>query len=150
MTKRYEIPIYRVQLVRDGSMADRERVSDPKSAAQVIKDYIGATDREHMVVVLLDTKNQIIGINTVSVGTLNSSIIHPREVFKPAYLCNAGGVILGHNHPSGDTTPSPEDIEVTKRIVEAGEILGVQVLDHIIVDTWDGRAHCSFREKGLI
>lgn len=103
-------------------------------------------DRENFVVLLLDTKNKVIGINTVSIGTLNSSLVHPREVFKPAILASAAALILAHNHPSGDPKPSREDIEVTKRLIEAGGLLGIQVLDHIIV----GDYCVSLKEQGYI
>ena len=94
---------------------------------------------------ILDARNQLLGINTVSVGTLNSSIVHPRECFKPAILMGAASIILAHNHPSGDTTPSREDIELTKRLRDAGEILGIEVLDHLIItDT----SSLSLKEAG--
>ena len=101
-------------------------------------------DREHFVVLLLDIKNKVIGINTVSIGNLDSSIAHPREVFKPAILSNAGSILLAHNHPSGDPTPSREDIEITHRLVNAGNILGINVLDHIII----GDGYRSLKEAG--
>jgi len=88
-----------------------------------------------------------VAANTVSIGTVNASLVHPREIFKVALLCNASAVILAHNHPSGNPTPSHEDIDITNRLKKAGEILGIEVLDHIIIgdNTWT-----SFKEKGLI
>lgn len=98
----YRIPIYQVRLVRDGSQrAERKKVSHPAVAAEVLRVYLDGVDREHFVVLLLDTQNQIIGIHTVTVGTLDASLIHPREIFKPAILANAASVVLAHNHPSG-------------------------------------------------
>ncbi len=94
----------------------------------------------------LNTKNNITGINVVSIGSLNSSLVHPREVFKAAILGNAAAIILAHNHPSGDPSPSPEDLEITRRLVEAGKILGIEVLDHVIIgDRWE-----SLKERGSV
>ena len=95
----------------------------------------------------IDTKNQPTSINICSRGSLNSCIVHPREVFKPAILSNASSIILGHNHPSGVTTPSQEDINLTKRLQEAGTILGIEVIDHIIIGD---EGYCSFKEKQIL
>jgi len=146
--KLHYIPVYKVQLVRDGrAKTYNNMLSSPAEAVDVIRDYIGDTDREIFIAVLLNMKNKLIGINTVSIGSLNSSIVHPREVLKPAMLANAASTIVAHNHPSGDPTPSREDLDVTKRLVEAGEILGIKVLDHIIIG--EGR-HLSFKERGYL
>jgi DNA repair protein RadC len=103
----YRIPIYQVKLVRDGShAAERKKVSQPAVAAEVLWTFLEGADREHFVVLLLDTQNQIIGIHTVTVGTLDASLVHPREIYKAAILANAASVVLAHNHPSGDPTPS--------------------------------------------
>jgi DNA repair protein RadC len=100
---------------------------------------------------MLDTKNRLIGINTVSVGILDSRIVHPREVFKPAILSNAAGIIVGHNHPSGDPSPSVEDTRITKRLHEVGEILGIDLLDHVIVrDGTEPLRWVSLKERGVI
>lgn len=141
----YRIPIYKVMLVKDGNYkADTKTVKQPFDAYQVFSSYMEGFDRENFLVLLLDTKHKIIGINTVSVGTLNSSLAHPREVFKPAILSNAAAIILGHNHPSGDSSPSSEDIELTQRLAEAGDLLNISVLDHIIV----GEGFTSLKEAG--
>jgi DNA repair protein RadC len=103
--------------------------------------------KEYFKVILLNTKNQIISIEDISIGSLNSSIVHPREIYNLAVKKSAAAVILVHNHPSGDPAPSREDMEVTKRVAEAGKILGINVLDHIIVG--EGR-YLSFKEKGFI
>ncbi|MBU7006321.1 RadC family protein [Phosphitispora fastidiosa] len=130
----YRIPVYRVQLVREKSQpAESKHINSPFDAFKVLGAMLENEDRENFVVMMVDTKHKIIGINTVSVGTLNSSPVHPREVFKPAMLANAAAVILGHNHPSGEVKASPEDIEVTRRLEDAGAILGIEVLDHVIV-----------------
>lgn len=145
----YRIPIYQVRLVRDGSQpAARKKVDSPSTAAQVLQQYLDGADREHFVVLLLDTQNQIIGIHTVTIGTLDASLIHPREIFKPVILANAASVILAHNHPSGDPTPSAEDRAVTRQVVAAGTTLGIEVLDHVIVG--EGLRYHSFRESGLM
>jgi DNA repair protein RadC len=130
----YRIPIYKVQLVRDSSVsATTKSIKSPKDAHEILSVYMSGLDRENFVVAMVDTKNKIIGINTVSVGNLDSAPVHPREVFKPAILSNAAGIFLAHNHPSGDTTPSEPDVNITKRLVEAGNILGIKVLDHLII-----------------
>jgi DNA repair protein RadC len=145
----YRIPIYQVKLVRDGSqMAERKKVDSPATAANVLHQYLEGADREHFVVLLLDTQNQIIGIHTVTVGTLDASLVHPREIFKPAILANAASVLLAHNHPSGDPTPSAEDRSVTRQMVAAGGVIGIEVLDHVIVG--DTSRYTSFRETGLL
>lgn len=142
----YEIPVYRVALVKEASASLRvEKMTSPDAVALVLARYFKGVDREHFAVVMLNEKNIIIGINTVSIGTLNQSLCHPREVFKPAILCNAAGVILSHNHPSGDPQPSTEDRIMTARMKEAGELLGIKVLDHIIMG--EGTDHFSFRTE---
>ena len=104
-----------------------------------------AHDQEKFVVACLDTKNRVQCVVVVTIGTLDASLVHPREVFKPAIIEGASAVVLSHNHPSGDTTPSREDHTVTDRLTEAGKLLGITVLDHIIHG--DGTGHvCSIRE----
>ena len=104
-------------------------------------------EREHFVVALLNARHEVISVETISVGSLNASIVHPREVFKPAVLESAASVVLVHNHPSGDPEPSEEDLSITKRLVEVGELLGIGVLDHIIVAS---RGMVSFRSRQLL
>jgi DNA repair protein RadC len=94
----------------------------------------------------LNTKNKVAGAHIISQGSLSASIVHPREVFKAALLNNSASIILAHNHPSGDPEPSREDVETTKRLVEAGEILGIRVLDHVII----GEQYLSMKEEGLM
>ena len=128
-------PVFRVQLVREPSarMDGRASLDGPIDAAGLLQRYLELEDREHFVTLMLDVKNKLIGIHTVSIGTLNAAIISPREVFKAAIIANACSIILGHNHPSGDVTPSPEDLQVTETLKKAGAILDIEVLDHIIV-----------------
>ena len=97
---------------------------------------------------MLNTKNQVVGLHRAHVGSLNASIVHPREVMKCAILNNAASIIVAHQHPSGDPTPSKEDLEVTKRLAEAGKIIGIDVLDHVIV-TYTGK-NVSLKEKGYL
>jgi DNA repair protein RadC len=104
-------------------------------------------DREHFRALLLNTKNEVIAREIVSIGTLNSSTVHPRELFKNAIRRNAAAVILLHNHPSGDPTPSQEDLDVTRRLWEAGRIIGIEVLDHLIIGD---NKYVSFKAEGLI
>ena len=125
---------------------ERPGISSPGDVDRLLRGRMACLDRERFVVVLLDAKNAVIGIHTVSVGTLSSSLGHPREVFKPAIQASAAGLVVAHNHPSGKTEPSREDRDVTERIVEAGKTLGIEVLDHLVI----GDAFFSFKEHGLI
>ena len=144
------IPIYKVTLVREGRVpCYNNQIRSAVDAATLLHTYLADVDREHFVIVLLDQKNRIIGINTVSVGSLTASIVHPRECFKPAILSNAAAIILGHNHPSSDCQPSREDRSITMRLVECGKLLGISVLDHIIIG--DGTSkYFSFADEGLL
>ncbi len=109
------------------------KIKCPEDVIGTVKNKLKGKKKEHFVVLSLDTRNHPIDIQIVSIGNLNSSIVHPREVFKEAISSCAASVIFVHNHPSGDPEPSEEDIKLTKRLVEVGEILGIEVLDHIIV-----------------
>lgn len=141
------VPVYRVRLVREsGVRAEMEQISDPWAAATIFNQLLEDADREYVLVMMLDAKNKVIGINVASMGTLDSAHVNMREIFKPALLANAAAIIVGHNHPSGDPSPSPEDIVVTRELVQAGKILGVQVLDHLIIGY---RRHASLKERGL-
>lgn len=123
------------------------KISEPSTIANLYMDEMRYLQKEHFRVVLLDTKNQIIVTEEISVGTLNASIVHPRDVFRAAIKRNANSIILIHNHPSGDPTPSNEDINITKRLLEAGNLIGIKVLDHIIIGD---NKYISFREKNII
>lgn len=147
---RYTIPLYQVQLVKDRKALKRpdHMLDAPRAVSLLMIELLGNPDREHFVVFMLDTRNKFIGANVVTVGTLTASLIHPREVFKPAILSNAAAVILAHNHPSDDTNPSAEDKETTKRLEQAGRLLGIGVLDHVIIGS--GGAFASMRQLGHI
>ncbi len=128
------------------SPLEKIQIRSPKDVSDYLMEDMRYLKQERFLILLLDTKNNIIGKEEISRGTLNSSIVHPREVFKPAIKRSVSAIIVAHNHPSGDPTPSHEDIEVTKRLVEAGKILGIDVLDHVIIG--DMR-YISLKEKGL-
>lgn len=108
-------------------------IKDPQAVVKVVRAGIKDKAKEHFKLILLNTRNKVIGISTISVGTLNASLVHPREVFKEAIVRSASSVILAHNHPSDDLEPSEEDLKITRRMVEAGKIMGIEVLDHIII-----------------
>ena len=124
----------------------RPVISSPADVDGLLRGRIAHLDRENFVVVLLNTKNEVLGFPTVSVGTLSASLVHPREVFKPAIRASAAGIILAHNHPSGRVGPSREDREVTGRLKEAARIIGIEVLDHVIL----GDGHFSMKEHGIL
>lgn len=121
-------------------------LNSPKLVFEYLKEKIGKEKKEHFAMLCLDTRNNLI-VEEVSVGTLNASLVHPREVFKKAILNNSSHVIIAHNHPSGDPTPSEDDIITTKRLVEAGKILGIAVADHFIIASND---YVSLKSKGII
>src|SRR4051812_1754009 len=124
----------------------RPVISSPADVDRLLRGRIANLDRENFVAVLLNTKNEVIENPTVSVGTLSASLVHPREVFKPAIRASAASVILAHNHPSGKAEPSREDREVTRRLSEAARILEIEVLDHVIV----GDGYFSMKEHGML
>lgn len=119
----------------------------PQDVANLVMFEMRFLDREHFRAIMLNTKNHVIKIETVAIGTLNSTAIHPRELFKSAIKSSAASIILVHNHPSGNPTPSEQDIEITQRLVEVGKLIGIEVLDHVIIGSF---AFTSFKEKGLV
>jgi DNA repair protein RadC len=121
-------------------------VNDPQTLVKAIRATIQDKAKEHFKLVILNTRNKVIGIITISIGTLNASLVHPREVFKEAIQRSASSVILVHNHPSDDIEPSEEDIRLTRRMVEAGKIMGIEVLDHIIITRHN---FLSMKSRGL-
>ncbi|GJL61675.1 MAG: hypothetical protein NPIRA04_03290 [Nitrospirales bacterium] len=122
-------------------------ISDSAVLHGLIRNVFHELDREHFVIVGLDAKHRIIGGSLIAIGSLTAAIVHPREIFKTAIAMNAAALILLHNHPSGDPTPSPEDHELTKRLAECGELLGIRILDHLIVG--DNRYY-SFADEGVL
>lgn len=122
-------------------------IRSPEDGANYVMNDMRFLSQEHFVCVYLNTKNQVIHRQTVFIGSLNASIVHPREVFKEAFRRSAASIICFHNHPSGNPTPSREDIEVTKRLVECGKMLGIEVLDHLIIGD---KKYVSMKEKGYM
>jgi DNA repair protein RadC len=148
------ISVYRVCLVKDATVSFGQEafVNNSHQAHALIQNLIltrGQPDREQFVVALLNAKNHIIGLNIVSVGVLSSAPIHPREVLKPAILANSSAMILCHNHPSNDLSPSVDDLEVTRKIIKAADIVGIQVHEHLIINMEDKRFF-SFADEGII
>ena len=145
----YKVRMYRCEMVRDGSVnADTRKVESATDAEPIFRAIIGNSPKEHVVALFLSARGNIAGAEVISVGTLTASLIHPREIFAPALALRAAGLIVCHNHPSGDPTPSREDKEATERLRRAGEILGVPLMDHIILA--DGGSSFSFRAHGLL
>jgi len=126
---------------------EAESISNPQLAARLFMEELRYKKKEHFKVLLLNTKNHVLSREEISVGSLNASIVHPREIFNAPLRKSAASIILVHNHPSGDPSPSQEDLEVTRRLADAGQILGIAVRDHIIIG--DG-CYFSFKEKGLL
>lgn len=148
--KPYAIPHIRLSVVRDGSLsAEQTKIHNSSDTYALLSGYFDQHDREEFLIVLLDAKNQVTHIHTVSIGSLTLSIVHPREVFKAALLCNAAAIILAHNHPSGDPTPSVEDRNLTTRLVQGADILGIRILDHLIIGCGTGR-YVSFADLGFL
>lgn len=127
------VPVCRVQLVRETSRVLKVTIEDAEDAAEAFAEHLAGVDREHLAILMLDAKNRLLGVHTVGIGTLNGALVAPREVFKAAILANAASIIVGHNHPSGDPTPSPEDYRVTECLKSAGELLEIPVLDHLVI-----------------
>jgi len=142
------IPKIQVSMVKEIHVSNNYySCSEDVANCEIVENELKNSDREKFICMHFNVKNQIISYEVVSMGSLNSSIVHPREVFKAVILANAASVLFMHNHPSGDTTPSMDDIEITKRLCRAGEILGIQVLDHLIITR---NNHLSFTQAGLI
>lgn len=145
------VSLVRLKMVREKTKRYEGRVvSCPEDTIRLAKDFLGdldSLDRENFIVIYLNTKNEPNAIEKVSVGSINSSIVHPREVLKTAILSNSTSIICMHNHPSGDSTPSIDDINTTRRLEEASQILGISLLDHIISGKSD---YYSFKEHEMI
>lgn len=145
---RKRVDIVSIKMVKESSfLYENRRVNSSVDAIELFKRFLNESDREQFLVCCMDIKNQPTSINIVSIGTLNSSLVHPREVFKVAILANSASIIVAHNHPSGDPTPSKEDINITIRLKEAGKIIGIDILDHLIIGE---NKHISFKEKGIL
>ncbi len=125
---------------------DKPLVKTPDDVAAVVRSRLRGKKKEHFLALLLDTRSQLIKVSEISIGSLDTSIVHPREVFKEAISASAASVIFAHNHPSGDPEASEDDIELTKRLAKAGEIVGIDVLDHIIIGD---KNYLSLKRQGL-
>lgn len=125
----------------------RYTIRSPEDAAAYLMTDMSSLNQEHFVVLFLNVKNEVLHKQTIFIGSLNSSIVHPREIFREAVKRSAASIIAAHNHPSGNPSPSPEDIEVTKRLMEAGSIMGIEVIDHIIIGD---HKFLSLKEKGYM
>lgn len=150
MAVRLSVLSLRVVKERSGQYEFEDKIaSSPSKTRDILEEVfeLSSLAEEVFIIMCLDTKNRVTGLFKVSQGSLSASIVHPREVFKRALMQNANSIILAHNHPSGDTAPSSEDISITKRLNEAGNLLGVKVLDHIIVGA-NGK-YKSFKEDRL-
>ncbi len=147
---RHYLPTYRVTLVREGRVeVPHKRLRTSADVRAILAHYLEGVDREHFVALLLDQKNTFIGLHLVAIGSLTAAVVHPRECLKAAILANAAAMIVGHNHPSGACDPSREDRALTTRLVAAGKLLGIEILDHVIVG--DGTEHYySFADNGCL
>lgn len=125
----------------------RPVINSPADVADLVMEEMRGLDREHFRIMHLSTRNNVLGIVPVSIGSLNSSVVHPRECFKEAIRRNANTIVLLHNHPSGDPTPSREDLDITRRLADGGRILGIEVLDHVIIGD---KKYVSLKEQGVI
>jgi len=144
-----ELQVVNVRLVKEPSLYSTEKIASPEDAIKVIAKDLATYDREVFAVLNLKTNGQPINMNICSMGTLDASIVSPREVFKSCILSNSSSFIALHNHPSGSITPSQEDKDVTKRLLSCSELLGVKMLDHIIIGGETGNIY-SFRSEGLL
>jgi DNA repair protein RadC len=143
----YELELKKVKGVN--IEIEQEIIRTPEIAYEIVEKVFNLSSKahEHFGILCLSTKNKVIGAHVISIGSLNSTIVNPREVFKSAILNNSSSIVLFHNHPSGDPTPSKEDIEITKRLYDVGELLNVDVLDHIVVGEY---GYVSLKEQGLM
>lgn len=142
------VDIVSLKMIKESSILyGNRRIGSPNEALEIFKDLLENSDREKLIVCCLNSKNEPTNISIVSIGSLNSSIVHPREVFKTAVISNAASILIAHNHPSGDTTPSKEDINITERIRQSGDIIGIKLLDHLIIG--EGK-YLSLKEEGYL
>jgi DNA repair protein RadC len=138
---------FHIKLVREGQPIYHQAISAPAEAVTFFQEQIGDSIQEHFIAIFLNARNVPIGWREISKGSVSASLVHPREVFLGAIKVVASSMILAHNHPSGDASPSKDDIELTRRLKQAGDILGIDVLDHLII-TAD--SHVSLKEQGIL
>ena len=146
----FRVTKYRLALVREGSIPTTwdKTVREAGDVARLMAPLLADLDRETFWVVMLDGKNRVIGVNLVSIGTLNAALVHPRELAKALILANSASAIVVHQHPSGCAEPSAEDTALTRRLCEVGDLIGVRILDHLVLGH-DG-AYVSLAERGII
>ncbi len=145
--KRQWAPVFSLRLVREREL-NTPIVTSPEDIARVLIEYLEGCDREHFVIAMLSARSQLIGVHTCHIGALTSCIVSARDVFKIALMVNAASIIVGHNHPSGNLEPSREDIKISRQLVQAGRMIGVEVLDSLIIG-FDG-GFTSLSERGLM
>ena len=149
MESKKRVDVVSIKVVKDYSIQYSPRkVSNPHDAYKLFEQFLLDIDREKFLVACFNTKNEPVNISVVSVGTLNSSLVHPREVMKTAILSNSNSIMIAHNHPSGSLEPSTEDKSITDRLTKACELLGINLLDHIIIGSND--SYFSFKENLLM
>lgn len=148
-SKENELKVVNVRLVKEPSLYSDEPIRTPQDVLKLIAKELSLYDREVFLILNLKYNGQVINMNICSVGTLNASLVSPREVFKSSILSNAGAFIAIHNHPSGNLDPSEEDKQLTKRLMECGRLLDIRLIDHIIVAAETGEMF-SFKEEGLM
>lgn len=139
--------IQRIKQVIQEESSKRHTIRKPEDGAETGRRFIGEDDREVFLVMCLNVKNQVMAVHRAHVGSLNASVVRPADVFKAAILNNAASIIVCHQHPSGNSSPSREDIEVTRRLVEAGRMINIEVLDHLIIGQDE---FTSLKEKGYV
>lgn len=146
--KTYRIPKIKMMVVRDGNViSDSPIFFNSQQVNRFLAAYYEGHDREEMLALILNAKFRILGLHTIAIGSLETAIVHPRETFKAAITMNASAIVLAHTHPSGDPTPSQEDRTLTKRLVEAGALLGIAVIDHIVIGE---TSYYSFADTGTL
>lgn len=144
-----ELKVVNIRLIKEPSIYSEKSLDSPQAVVELMAGELAQYDREVLCILNVKTNGQVINMNIVSVGTINSSLVSPREVFKSSILSNASGIIAIHNHPSGNTKPSREDRIITKRLRECGCLMGIELLDHIIVGGTNGKMF-SFKAENIL
>ena len=140
---------YQLTKVERVTIKENVSVKAPADIERIMRPLIGENEQESFYCISLNTKNRVLAIELVSIGTLNASIVHPREILKKAIALNAASIIISHNHPTGDPTPSREDIEFTRRMHKAGELIGIDLLDHVVIGQDHTQKYVSMKEAGF-
>ncbi len=146
MTKQYSMTQLLLMVREEAQRLDIKRITSAQDVYSLLQDY-SAKDREHFITISLDGRSKVIEKRVIHVGTLNQSLVHPREVFRPAIQDNAAGIIIAHNHPSGTLEPSRADVQITQRLKEVAKLVGIELLDHVIISK---EGYYSFSDEGLL